>query len=82
MEYITCNHRRSKPKVSVDVCEKCKRMKRCSDYKDYRQPFLYPGFEKEMRMTQELYRRRTREKSVKAEPTDSMDTQEQLILGF
>ncbi|MEA2038773.1 MAG: hypothetical protein U9N82_02965 [Thermodesulfobacteriota bacterium] len=43
MDYIICHHKRSMPRVSVDVCKKCGRMNRCADYADYVQPLLFPG---------------------------------------
>jgi hypothetical protein len=46
MDYITCNHKKSKPKIRVDVCGKCKRMRTCADYGGYIQPMLFPGLKK------------------------------------
>jgi hypothetical protein len=46
MDYITCNRKKSKPKIRVDVCVKCTRMRRCLDYGSYIQPLLFPGLKK------------------------------------
>lgn len=42
MDFITCNSKKSKPKVNVTVCGKCKRRRSCDDYSLYRQPLLFP----------------------------------------
>jgi hypothetical protein len=42
MDYITCNHKKSRPKVSIGVCQKCKRSSTCADYASYVQPPLFP----------------------------------------
>ena len=41
MSYISCHHKKSRPKVGIEVCRKCRRMKTCSDYADYVQPSLF-----------------------------------------
>jgi hypothetical protein len=67
--------------VSADVCEKCKRMKKCSDYKDYRQPFFLPDFFN-VRTIKGRYRRLLKQKSVVSKPIDFPDKPEQLALKF
>ena len=42
VEFISCNTKRSKPKVHVSVCKACKRRRSCDDYSRYRQPLLFP----------------------------------------
>lgn len=42
MEFISCNSKKSKPKVHVTVCNACKRRRSCVDYSRYRQPLLFP----------------------------------------
>jgi len=44
MDYITCNHKKSNPKINVLVCEKCRHMKKCADYSRYIQPLLFSDF--------------------------------------
>jgi len=70
MAYITCNHKRTKSKVSVRVCEKCRRKGSCGDYILYRQPLLFPGLEKvrgRRRMTSRAIRPEAKEVREKAE---------------
>ncbi len=77
MDYITCNHRRSKSKVSVDVCEKCKRMAKCDDYMGYRQPFLYPNFVKMKKISKETYRRTVKSNRDESDHNSRRDKHEQ-----
>jgi hypothetical protein len=42
MPYITCTKKKSCPKVSIEVCARC-RVKNCPDYQAYCQPTLFPG---------------------------------------
>jgi len=60
MDYITCNHKKSKPKIRVDVCVKCTRMGTCADYGGYIQPSLFPGLKrtKGRRKTRPIFRGR------------------------
>ena len=60
MDYITCNHKKSKPKIRVDVCAKCTRMRTCADYGGYIQPMLFPGLKKTRvrRKTRPIFRSR------------------------
>jgi len=43
MPYITCTKKKSRHKVSVAVCERCKGMK-CPDYRNFIQPVMFPSF--------------------------------------
>jgi len=43
MPYVTCTKKKSRHKVSIEICERCKGMK-CLDYRDYIQPTLFPSF--------------------------------------
>ena len=62
MDYIVCSQKRSRPKIPMDVCQKCKRLGSCPDYAAYIQPSLFPNFKKPTR------RRRLRPVRVKPEP--------------
>jgi hypothetical protein len=42
VEFISCNNKKSKPKVHVSVCKACMRRRSCDDYSRYRQPLLFP----------------------------------------
>ena len=59
-------------------------MKRCPDYRDYRQPSLFPEVLKAQKITRAMYRRGT--KSGKPEPesasAETVDRPEQLSLKF
>jgi hypothetical protein len=41
MDYITCSRTKSEYKISVAICENCKRKKTCADYRNYAQPSLF-----------------------------------------
>jgi hypothetical protein len=43
MAYIVCRRKKSRPKTSVSVCERCSHNRSCSDYRSYVQPPLFPG---------------------------------------
>ena len=81
-DYITCNHTKSKYRISVLICEACKRMKKCPDYRDYRQPSLFPEILKRQRITKALYRRRTKAKRIGSESDKNVDKPVQLSLNF
>jgi hypothetical protein len=42
MKFIICERKKSRPKVSPDVCKHCDRKKKCPEYNAYVQPFLFP----------------------------------------
>ena len=58
-DYITCPRTKSEYRISVVICETCKRMKSCPDYRAYRQPSLFPEVLKRQKITKAMYRRRT-----------------------
>ena len=77
MSFIICSRKKSMPKVSVAICKKCARLKKCPDYSLFQQPLLFSGIKKE-----ELYTKK-RKKSYKNQ--DNLHTpshEEQLLLGF
>ncbi|HOJ14623.1 MAG TPA: hypothetical protein PLS81_01125 [Deltaproteobacteria bacterium] len=39
--YIVCPHRKSNPKVAVEVCRACRRRKTCRRYHAYLNPPLF-----------------------------------------
>ena len=81
-DYITCPHTKSKYRISVAICETCKRMKTCPDYRDYRQPSLFPAELKRQRITKAMYRRRTTAKRIGSEYGQDVDKPVQLSLNF
>ncbi len=81
-DYITCTHTKSKHRISVAICETCKRMKNCPDYRDYRQPSLFPEVLKRQRITKAMYRRRTKAKRIGSESDENVDKPVQLFLNF
>jgi hypothetical protein len=44
MSYILCTRKKSMPKVSIAICKKCARFKKCPDYHLFEQPVLFPDF--------------------------------------
>jgi hypothetical protein len=46
MSFIICNRKRSTPKVSIAICKKCPRFKKCPDYRLFEQPVLFPDMKK------------------------------------
>jgi hypothetical protein len=73
MAFITCTKKKSRHKVHISVCEKCKGMK-CSDYRNYIQPTLFPLLQ------DKPLRKPLRIKRIKPEPLP--DGPEQLILNL
>jgi hypothetical protein len=82
MDYITCNQKRNKPKVSIAVCAKCKRRRNCADYRNYLQPLLFPDLFKERKITKLIYRRDVRNKRMQSEVGEILDRPEQLTLNL
>jgi len=80
MDYITCNHTKSKYRISVEICEVCNRMKKCADYQDYIQPSLFPEDSGRKRITAAMYKKKERRKIVRPEPLEGSDKPEQLTL--
>jgi hypothetical protein len=44
MSFILCTRKKSMPKVSIAICKKCARFKKCPDYRLFEQPVLFPDF--------------------------------------
>ena len=72
MPYVTCTKKKSRHKVSIEICERCKGMK-CVEYRDYIQPTLFPFF-----VQDKLLRKPVRMKRDK--PVSHPDQPEQLLL--
>jgi hypothetical protein len=72
VEFISCNIKKSKPKVHVSVCKACKRQRSCDDYSRYCQPLLFPdlAFSRDAK--------KPRKKRVYTEPSEPVKKQEQL----
>ena len=81
MDYITCNYKKNKPRVSVDVCVKCRRRRSCLDYGNYLQPLLFPNLLKE-KAKDLLYRMGNKPKRLKSEGSEVLDRPEQLELNM
>ncbi len=75
MEFISCNIKKSKPKVHVSVCKACKRRRSCDDYSRYRQPLLFPAlaFHGDMK--------KPRKRIAYSKPAEPIKKQEQLGMG-
>jgi len=78
MAFIVCTHKRSRPKVSPSVCEKCNRMKKCPDYKDFLYPPLFPHLPTDVIRTWEIRRKRSRRTRSK----ELTERQEQLTFDY
>jgi hypothetical protein len=74
VEFISCNSKKSKPKVHVTVCNACKRRRRCDDYSRYRQPLLFPDL-----TFPDV--KRTRKRKTYTKPAEPTKKQEQLDMG-
>ncbi len=72
MEFISCNSKKSKPKVHVTVCNTCKRRRSCDDYSRYRQPLLFP----DLPLAGDA--KKPRKKRAHVKPADPTKKQEQL----
>lgn len=42
MYYVTCTKKKSRHKVNIAICERCRGMK-CLDYRGFIQPTLFPS---------------------------------------
>jgi len=73
MVYITCNYKKSRPRISIAVCEKCKRRTNCPDYRNYIQPPLFEDLFKVKTITNAMYRRDNRPKRMGSEATQISD---------
>jgi hypothetical protein len=72
MEFISCNSKKSKPKVHVTVCNACKRRRSCDDYSRYCQPLLFP----DLAITGDA--KKTRKRKFHIKPAEPTKKQEQL----
>jgi len=72
MEFISCNSKKSKPKVHVTVCNACKRRRSCDDYSLYRQPLLFP----DLAFLGDV--KKTKKKRAYTKPEEPTKKQEQL----
>ena len=72
MEFISCNIKKSKPKVHVSVCKACKRRRSCDDYSRYRQPLLFS----DLALLGNV--KKTRKKRAYIKPAEPIRKQEQL----
>ena len=75
MEFISCNSKKSKPKVHVSVCKACKRRRSCDDYSRYRQPLLFPD------LALPGDPKKTRKRRAYTKPAEPGKKQEQLGMG-
>jgi len=82
MIYITCNYKKSRPRISTAVCEKCKRTTNCPDYRNYIQPLLFADLFKVNTITNAIYKRGNRPKRMEPEATQISDRPEQLALNL
>ena len=65
------------PKVSTAICKKCSRLKKCSDYKLFEQPLLFPRLKVERPYPAKRVRR-----FKDPENTQPVSHEEQLSLKF
>ena len=77
MSFIICSRKKSMPKVSVAICEKCDKHKKCPDYNLFLQPLLFPDFDKKGFNTPKK-RKRIKNSDNPSAPSH----EEQLVLGF
>ena len=82
MVYIACNYKKSRPRISIAVCEKCKRRTNCPDYRDHIQPPLFVDLFKVKTITNAMYRRGNRPKRMESEVNQIKDRSEQLALNL
>jgi len=75
MEFISCNSKKSKPKVHATVCKACKRRRSCDDYSLYRQPLLFP----DLPLAGDA--KKPRKKRAYTKPAEPVKKQEQLGMG-
>ncbi|MBN2419819.1 MAG: hypothetical protein JXL81_10570 [Deltaproteobacteria bacterium] len=65
------------PKVSIEICKNCPRLKKCPDYRLFKQPLLFSGTGKEGVFTS------SRKKRYKTpEKTSTPSHEEQLTMNF
>ena len=77
MTFITCSRKKSMPKVSTSICEKCNRSRKCPDYGLFLQPVLFSDLKKSSRPV-----KRKTIKIHKNNMDENSKKEEQLKLGF
>lgn len=76
MDFILCNRKKSKPKVGIDVCKRCRHALTCPDYACYIQPSLFP-------QGRDIFsRQRQRRRAPTNQPADAETNQIQFNLFF
>jgi len=75
MDFITCNSKKSKPKVNVTVCRVCRRQRLCGDYSRYCQPLLFPD------LVSSGDAKKKRKRRTYTKPAEPIKKQEQLGMG-
>lgn len=65
------------PKVSVAICKKCPRVKKCPDYKLFQQPLLFPDIKKGR-----LFAKKKKKRFQKPDTYQTPSREEQLALNF
>jgi len=81
MDYITCNWKKSRPRVSTSVCEKCRRKKSCFDYGNYLQPSFFPDIIR-VRVKRPIYRIVDKPRLIDSRVDDVSAKGEQLVLNL
>jgi hypothetical protein len=82
MDYITCSHNKSEYKVSVAICENCRRKKTCADYRGYVQPSLFREGSGQQRMARATGRRGRKKEIARPELFDMPNQPRQLTLNI
>ena len=77
MSFIICSRKKSMPKVSVAICQKCARIKKCPDYNLFQQPLLFPDLKKEG-----LFTKKKRKRYKSPEKVQNPLREQQLNLSF
>ncbi|MFC1840426.1 hypothetical protein ACFL1N_12650 [Thermodesulfobacteriota bacterium] len=77
MTFITCSRKKSMPRVSTSICEKCTRARKCPDYSLFCQPMLFTDLKKDNRPV-----RKRALKIYENEKSKNIKTEEQLKLSF
>jgi hypothetical protein len=77
MSFITCSRKKSMPKVSTSICEKCSRARKCPDYNLFLQPMLFSDMKKGNRPV-----KKRRVKIYEDQEAQNTKNKEQLKLGF
>ena len=77
MSFIICSRKKSMPKVSVAICKKCSRLKKCPDYNIFLQPLLFPDIKKDR-----LFTKKKKKRFQKSDNITTPSHEEQLSLSF